>query len=470
MKRALLTCLLVSFFSYCFAQGIVGDWYGTLKVGDTGIPLVFHIVRAGKTYTSTMDSPNQGAKGLQTGSTTFLNNQLVIDAAQYGIKYTGAYLADSSKINGTFSQGGMQLPLVLANKQQAAVTALPARMQDPKDFPYKQEQVAFESPKAGAKLAGTLTLPADGKVSKVVVLISGSGPQNRNEEITQYNHRPFLVWSDWLTRQGIAVLRYDDRGVAESTGNFQTATSADFADDAEAAVTYLQSRPDMAGVKIGLVGHSEGGLIAPMVASRNEAVKFIVLLAGPGVPITELMAQQTADLTRQAGASEKMAKMNAATNERLYNAVKNNPNLPKKELEVKLAAVLNEEWKKYPSNALGKAKLQDIIDASIKTVTTPWFRYFLGMDPIQYLKKVKCPVLALNGTLDMQVNSEANLASIRSSLQKAGNTHHQEVPMPQMNHFFQKVKTGSTDEYGKTEETVNPLVLQKVSDWIKATR
>jgi len=423
MKKALLVCLLGLMISSTYAQGIVGDWYGNLSVQGTTIPLVFHIAKSGDTYTTLMDSPNQGAKGLATDKTTFSANLLSVDASKYGIKYTGTFLPDSNQVKGMFSQGGMQLPLFLTAKPTAAAP-LVTRPQDPVSFPYKQEQVTFENTKAGVKLAGTLTLPADGKITKVVVLISGSGAQNRNEDMGQLNHRPFLVWSDWLTRNGIAVLRYDDRGVGESTGSFQTGTTADFADDAEAAVTYLQLRPDMQGVKIGLAGHSEGGLIAPMVASRNKAVKFAVLLAAPGIPITQLMAKQTADITRQAGASEKIAEMNGATNEKVYQVVKDNPSMPNNELEAKLTAVLTEQWKKYPSNAFGKNKLEDIIKASINTVTTPWFRYFLGMDPTGYLARTKCPVLALNGTLDMQVNSVANLAGINNSLKKAGNKNH----------------------------------------------
>ena len=230
-----------------------------------------------------MDSPDQGARGLPTDKTTVTGNQLTIEASTYKIKYMGTFLPDRPQIKGTFLQGEGSLPLNLG-RTQSAVPAAPivARPQDPKDFPYKQEDVTFTNPKGGNQLAGTLTpLPADGKATKIVILITGSGPQNRNEELTAVNHRPFLVWSDWLTRNGIAVLRFDDRGVAKSTGNFTTATSADFADDAEAAVTYIQSRADLKGLSIGLMGHSEGGMIAPIVASRNKAVKFIVLLAAP---------------------------------------------------------------------------------------------------------------------------------------------------------------------------------------------
>jgi uncharacterized protein len=464
MKKMYLALIFTCLLNYAYAQGIAGTWYGNLQVQGAVLPLVFHVTQAGDGYSATMDSPNQGARGLKASNTTFANNQLVIEAAQFGMKYTGTYLPDSNKVNGTFSQGGIQLPLVLTSKAVSAV--LPARPQDPKSYPYKQQEITFHNTKANIRLAGTLTLPATGKFSKVVVLLSGSGPQNRNEEVEQFNHRPFLVWSDWLTRQGIAVLRYDDRGVGQSAGNYNTATSADFADDAEAAVKYLQARPDMKGVSIGLLGHSEGGLLAPMVASRNKAVGFLVLLAAPGVPVTQLMSRQTADQVRISGASEQVANLSIATNQKLYAAVKANTQLTQSQLEAKLTTLLTQEYAQYPAGSLGNANLTNLIQTAVKQASSPWFRYFITMDPAPFLLKTQCPVLALNGTLDLQVNSEDNLAGIRNSLQNAGNKSHQEVELSGLNHLFQQAQSGSVTEYMQIEETVNPVALQKVTDWI----
>ncbi|GAB2702866.1 alpha/beta fold hydrolase [Mucilaginibacter koreensis] len=466
MKKWTLLLGLLFNILYTKAQSVEGAWYGTLAVQGTNIHLVFHISKTGDIYTSTFDSPDQGANGLATDKTTFINNQLTIDASQFKITYTGTYRTDSAKIAGIFKQGGIELPLNLFKTKQpdAAAKAVVRKPQDPVDFPYKQEDVLFTNAKGGNQLAGTLTLPQDGKFSKAVVLISGSGAQNRNEELL--GHRPFLVWSDYLTRHGIAVLRYDDRGVSKSTGDFSKATSADFADDAEAAVAYLKARPDMKDVAIGLMGHSEGGLIAPMIASRNKNVAFIVLLAGPGVPIPQLMAQQTADQSRLSGASADVVKMNVATNQKLYNAINQYPNLSADALKVKLDTLLRQDFRSYPAGSLGDSKLDDIINQTISQVNTPWFRYFMSVNPSDYLTKVTCPVLALNGTLDMQVNSIANLAAIKNSLQKADNKNHQEVTLPGLNHLFQKANTGSVAEYGKIEETVNPVALEKVSVWI----
>ncbi len=460
----LIVLLLAAVSSY--AQSVEGAWYGALLVQGTPIHLVFHITKSGEGYTTTLDSPDQGANGLATDKTTFTGNQLAIEASQFKITYTGTYQPDSAKITGMFKQGVMSLPLNLFKTKQpdAAAKAVVRKLQEPVNFPYRQEEVAFTNAKAGNQLAGTLTLPQDGKFSKAVVLISGSGPQNRNEELM--GHRPFLIWSDYLTRHGMAVLRYDDRSVGKSTGNFKTATSADFADDAEAAVSYLKARPDMKGAAIGLMGHSEGGMIAPMVASRNKEVKFIVLLAGPGIPITRLMAQQTADQTRLSGASADEVKQNVATNQKLYAAVNQYSTLPPDAFKVKLDTLLRQEYRSHPAGSLGDARLDDVINQTLTQVNTPWFRYFISINPADYLAKVKCPVLALNGTLDMQVNSTANLAGIKAALQKAGNKNHQEVALPGLNHLFQQATTGAADEYGKSEETVNPAALERVSTWL----
>ncbi len=452
MKKITITIVFIT-LAYCsFAQSIAGDWYGTLNYPGTGtLHIVFHITKTGDSYSTTMDSPDQGARGLATNSTTVAGDKLTIEASKFGVTYTGTFLPDSNKINGTFKQVNNSTPLNLTTSKPAAVVARP---QDPKDFPYKQEEVTFANPKAGNTLAGTITLPADGKATKIVVLITGSGPQNRNEELKPFNHRPFLVWSDWLTRQGIAVLRYDDRGIGQSTGVFSTATSADFADDAEAAVSYIQSRPDLKNLKIGLMGHSEGGMIAPMVASRDKYVKFIVLLAGPGVPVEQLMLKQVADQMRLGGASDEAIMQASAIYKRASDLIIQNPSSSTAQLKQQVETLL-------PHDAMVQ---------QLSAQITSWFRYFITFRPADYLTKVKCPVLALDGTLDMQVNSQANLAGIKSALEKGGNKNFQTISMPGLNHLFQKASTGSVAEYGQISETVNPAALQTVSAWINRLR
>ena len=467
MRRITFILMLLAATFSLKAQDVTGDWYGAIKVAGAKLNLVFHINKSGDTYSTVMDSPDQGAKGLGTDKTTVNNNAITIEANKFGIKYTGTYKPDSSTINGTFAQGALNTSLILTHSKPSDQGKRP---QDPTAFPYKQEEVTFPNAKAGNVLAGTLTIPSSGKVSKIVVLITGSGKQNRNEELQGMNHRPFLVLSDWLTRNGIAVLRYDDRGAGKSTGNFLTATTADFADDAEAAVTYIQSRPDLNKLSIGLVGHSEGGMIAPMVASRNKAVKFMCLLAAPGVPMIELGLQQQKDQLRMAGRTPEEMKAPSALLQNLFKTIVDNPQLNSDQLKAKATVMLFQELGTFPPETFARESKQDMVSRITAQFLTPWYRYALALKPADYLTQIKCPVLAINGTLDIQVENTGNLAGIKAALQKAGNKNHEELALPGLNHLFQKAKTGGVNEYAEIEETFNPVALEKVSTWINGLR
>lgn len=463
MKKIIFILILLAASFNLKAQDVTGDWYGAINIAGARLHLVFHISRSGDSYSTIMDSPDQKATGLATDKTTVSNNTVNIEANKFDIKYTGTYKPDSSLISGRFLQGATNTPLILTHKQP---TDGGKRPQDPTTFPYKQEEVTFPNTKAGNILAGTLTTPSNGKASKIVVLITGSGPQNRDEELQGMNHRPFLVLSDWLTRNGIAVLRYDDRGVGRSTGNFNNATTADFADDAEAAVAYIQSRPDLNKLAIGLVGHSEGGMIAPMVAARNNAVKFMCLLAAPGVPMIELGLQQQKDQLRIAGAKPEAMKRSAAFLQKLFNTILDNSQLNADQLKATATAMLMQELGTFPAKTFATESKEAMVSRITTQFLTPWYRYALSLKPADYLTKVKIPVLAINGTLDIQVESVANLAGIKAALQNAGNTNHQEVALPGLNHLFQQAKTGSINEYVEIQETMNPAALKKLFAWI----
>lgn len=468
MKSIYSIVVLIFLNSMLFAQAPVGTWYGSLNIQGAQLPLAFHIKKTGTEYSATMDSPKQGATGITTSKTTFINKILTIEVSAAKIKFTGTYAPDSNKITGTFEQGELRSGLILSNKpdHETMVKAKP-RPQDPKDFPYKQEEVTFSNAKGGNTLAGTLTLPANGKASKIVILISGSGPQNRNEEFTPYNHRPFLVLSDDLTRQGIAVLRYDDRGIGKSTGDFSKATTADFADDAEAAVKYILSRPDLKTMAIGLAGHSEGGMIAPMVASRNPNVKFIVLMAGPGIQIAALYAQQIAEGLKLAGVPAEEVARQKSTNLKVFTTMKDVADLPMEHAQASIELTLRKELDLLPIDKLDRESKTAIVQQTLSSYQIPWFKYFISFDPAVYLVKVKCPVLAINGSLDFQVACTANLAGIKAALEKGGNKRFEIVPMEGLNHLFQKANTGAGTEYETIEETFNPVALQKISSWIK---
>jgi pimeloyl-ACP methyl ester carboxylesterase len=281
-------------------------------------------------------------------------------------------------------------------------------------------------------------------------LIPGSGPHDRDE--TLLGHKVFLVLADYLTRKGIVVLRVDDRGVGKSTGNLADATTADLATDAEAGVAYLKTRSEVDPHKIGLIGHSEGGLIAPMVAARNADVAFIVMMAGPGVPGDEILVEQVLLISEASGASHDVAEKNATAEREVVTLVK----------QEKDNAVLEKDLREKLAGKIPEAQ----IDPTIKQLTSPWVRYFIAYDPAPALRKVKCPVLAINGEKDVQVPPKQNLPAIRRALEEGGNQHAEADELPGLNHLFQTAKTGVPSEYSEIEETMSPAAMEKIASWI----
>jgi pimeloyl-ACP methyl ester carboxylesterase len=323
--------------------------------------------------------------------------------------------------------------------------------------------VVYDNPAAGNRLAGTLTLPRTAAPHPAVLLITGSGQQDRNEALL--GHKPFLVLADYLTRRGIAVLRVDDRGVGGSTGEVAKATSADFATDVRAGVAYLKQRKDIDARRVGLIGHSEGGMIAPMVAAGSKDVAFIVLMAGTGVPGEEILYEQSALILKANGASEAAIARNRAAQEKMYAIAKTEKD------DAVAARKVREILRQLAASPVTgtAAKGEDAAaEAQVKMILSPWFRYFLAFDPRPTLRKVRCPVLAINGEKDLQVPPKANLPAIRAALKAGGNRDHTEKELPGLNHLFQACKTGSPTEYSQIEETFNPAALQAMGDWIVA--
>lgn len=449
MQRLIFTLLFLTVSTAAFTQNITGAWGGVLKVQGMQLRLVFNVTKSGNAYTSTLDSPDQGAKGIPVSSTSFENSTLKIAVASAGIQYEGT-LGPDSTITGTFKQAGQSFPLNLT-KQKAEVKVL--RPQEPvKPYPYSEEDVTFENKRASITLAGTLTLPKKEGIFPAVVLISGSGPQNRNEELM--GHKPFLVMSDYLTRNGIAVLRFDDRGVGKSTGSFKTATSAHFATDVEAAIEYLKTRTEINKKKIGLIGHSEGGVIAPMVAANSKDVAFIVLMAGTGVPGDEILLAQQTLIGRASGIDSATLAESEKINRKGFELIKSSTDVEK--LKTDLAALLRQN--NVPENAVSSAVAQ---------TTTPWMLYFIRHNPATVLQKVKCPVLALNGSNDLQVPKE-NLQAIKNALMKGGNKRVTTHELPGLNHLFQESKTGAPTEYATIEQTISPAALTELLTWLQA--
>jgi len=451
----MLSIMLICTVVVTKAQNITGNWSGKLKAGKNVITVVFNVKEKSGVLVSTMDSPDQGVLGIKIDETSFADNELKLDAHTLKILYTGKLNSSADTIKGIFKQGMASFPLVLTRK----LIEKKLRIQDPKSFDYKVEDVVFRNHKDGIDLAGTLTLPKDKEVKHVAIMISGSGAQNRDEELL--DHRPFLVWADWLTKHGIAVLRYDDRGVAESGGSFAGSTTADFSYDAEAAFNYLKNRKEFRHAKIGFVGHSEGGMIAPMVAARNNKIDFAVLLAGPGVPVDRLLIQQLNDIMKLSGAPDSYIKNELSLTNKILVYLNNN------------TSVVNEsefksEFEKFIRKELGdkSSKTDNQINTIVAKYSDKWFRFFATFNPADYLLKVTCPVLAINGSLDCQVKSDDNLNAIDKLLTEAGNKNYRIVELEGLNHMLQKAKTGATVEYRTIEETVNVKALNIVSDWI----
>ena len=435
-----------------FAQDIAGDWQGILHAGPADLRLAFHFTRsAGGAWSGTLDSLDQGAKGLPLAEMAVKDSSVSFRVPVVRGSYTGTVDEQAASIHGTWTQA-QPIPLDLRRiTADAAAAAAPKRPQNPvKPYPYREEEVAYENLKAGVKLAATFTIPEGKGPFPAVVLITGSGPQDRDE--TLRDHKPFLVLADYLTRRGVAVLRADDRGFGKSTGNFDAATTADFATDAEAGIAWLQKRPEVDPHRIGLIGHSEGGAIAPMIAARNRAVAFIVMLAGPAVPGDQILPEQVRLIAMAQGVPAEAAGRAARVRTEILALV---------EREKDPAAL-----EKQLREKLGKAMPEEDLAAFVKAMSTPWFRYFLTYDPAADLAKVTCPVLALNGDNDTQVSSKQNLPAIRQALEKAGNKNFETVELSGLNHLFQKAQTGSPFEYDKIEETISPAVLEKIASWI----
>ena len=455
MKNTITLSILFLAIISASAQDITGQWHGVLK--EIQLRLVLNISKTDTGYSSTMDSPDQGTKGIPVTTTSFEDSTLQIAVINLGITFSGE-LTDNN-IKGTFVQNGFRMPLELSREkiEKLAIN----RPQEPKmPYPYYTEEVTFNNEQANITLAGTLTLPKkEGKNHPVVILITGSGPQDRNEELV--GHKPFLVIADHLTKKGIAVLRYDDRGFGQSTGDFETATSADFAFDVESAINYLKTRKEIDSTKIGLIGHSEGGLIAPMVASKSKDVNFIILLAGTGIPGDQLLLLQGGLIEKAMGRSQSEIEKSMAIRKKVIDITVKSDDITTLRNDLN-AYLKNESSALIPEGT----NAEQFISAQVNFMATPWMVYFLRHDPAKVLEKVTCPILAVNGEKDLQVPPEENLTAIGHALKRGGNSNVTLMEFPSLNHLFQECETGSPSEYGVIEQTFSPMVLTEISSWI----
>ncbi|MBF9221824.1 alpha/beta fold hydrolase [Hymenobacter ruricola] len=458
MSTLLRLCLaaaaaLLSSFGACAQTArpsLTGDWTGA--VGP--IDFILHLTDpATGPRTATLDIPAQGAKGLPIQFTA-PDDSVYLRLAQPTAQFAGRRSADGQQLVGEWQQGLRAFPLTLTRGGAAKPAA--RRPQTPQPpFPYQSADVTFRNEKAGVTLAGTYTVPADKGPFPAVVLLTGSGPEDRNETI--FGHQPFAVLADYLTRHGVAVLRFDDRGVGQSGGTQQGLTSADYTTDAQAALTWLRAQPGIRKNQVGALGHSEGGTAAIGAAIQPAGPDFLVLLAAPGIAGDELIVQQVLGLAKLSGVDAVQLLSVEKAQRQVIQVVEQNPD--NAQARAKLRPLLNH------GNSTDPAFLAQV-EAQIDVATSPFYRHLLADRPAQTLPKVHCPVLALGGSKDVQVPATPNLAATAAALKAGGNRDVTAKELPGLNHLFQTANTGGPDEYGTIEETFSPAALRLIGDWI----
>ena len=451
-KNSLLIVLFTILTASTAMAQIEGYWKGEMNVGVQKLETAFDIKAVENGYAATFDVPAQGAYDIPVDETTFQDGHLQLTMSALDARYSGTLKDDV--IEGEFTQNGMTFPLNLARSEKKEQQN--ARPQDPQPpFHYQIEEVTFVNEKEGNTLAGTLTIPEGEGPFPAMVLVSGSGQQNRDEELM--NHRPFWVIADYCARHGIAVLRYDDRGVGGSDGEVMNATSMDFSYDAEAAFDYLRNRKEINATKVGILGHSEGGVINFMVSSRRPEVAFLVSLAGPSVNGIAVLKEQQAAILRASGMSEEMVQFNGNANAQMFDIIETSND--REEADTLLRQLLK-----------GWGYNEELTEQTVGQMASPWMYYFLRYDPTDAIVKTNCPALLLNGTKDLQVIASQNLPGYEKIIAEHGKTNLTLRELPDLNHLFQHCETGSPNEYFEIEETISPEVLEMIVGFVKGLK
>lgn len=436
-------------------EAFIGTWEGVLEFGGQSIRLIFDIQEEACALTGMTYSPDQSPTGIPVSEIEVTDERIVLEIAQIGGRFEGTLADDRATLTGEFSQGGAALPLTLKRTDRAAALAGPARPQHPEPpYPYAVREVTFANETDRLTLAGTLTLPDTDGPHPAVVLIGGSGPLDRDAEV--FGHKLFLVLADHLTRQGIAVLRYDERGVGASEGTPWPAVSSEaFARDAAAGVRFLQVHPEIAADAIGLIGHSEGGIVAPLAHTAHTPVAFIGLLAAPSVPGDDVLEEQLAAIVAAQGLPDAMVASTRASQRALLDAAQRASTADTARAELRTAL-----------SAQGMSEAQ--VQAQIEQLTSPWFSFFLTHDPQPVLAQLNVPVLALYGSVDLQVPPAQNTSPMQAALDASPSSDATVAVMDSLNHLFQPATTGLPDEYAQIETTLAPAMLERLSTWVRA--
>ena len=464
---AVAIAIVLSLTSAAAAQeSVEGTWLGTLTIQGVKLRLALKVSRTPEgVLTAKLDSIDQGAKDLPVDEIVHEGEALRFTARRIGLTYNGTLDGDGKVIRGEMKQGGAVLPLTF--ERVDAVPTL-SRRQDPvKPYPYSEQEVRYRNVKDGVELAGTLTLPPGEGPHPAVVLITGSGAQDRNETIA--GHRPFLVIADHLTRRGIAVLRSDDRGVGGSAAGSTNDTSETFAGDALAGVALLKARQDIDRSRIGLIGHSEGSLIAAIAATRSRDIAFVVMLAGMGQTGEEVIVGQTGVMQRKLGISAPVMDATRTALQRIFKVLRSEPDAATAVARMK--QVLDDQAATLPEPAQQEFEpVRKTLAAQLRMYTTAWFRYFIDYDPVQHLRALKVPLLAVTGELDLQTPARDNLPRIEKAVRRSGNRRVTVREMPGLNHLLQTASTGLPTEYAAIEETIAPQALELIAEWIGKQR
>jgi pimeloyl-ACP methyl ester carboxylesterase len=469
MKRfTKMFIVLVFIFSQTNAQNdIAGYWSGKIKMLTMNLDFQIKVEKTKKTLNAFMSIPSQKLNNYRLSVFTFKKNNLHFELpSQAGIaKFDGELIVDS--IKGKILQAGIQGSFYLTRSdEQKTIQQSESKIDEP--LPYLEDEVAFKSGRI--LLAGTLTIPKEEKKYPAVILLTGSGPQNRDEEI--FGFKIFQKIADYLTRRGIAVLRYDDRGVGGSTGNTMQSTTEDFAGDAQAAIDFLKKQKNIDSKKIGFLGHSEGGIIAPMVAASSDDVAFLVLVSGTGVNGGEVLLEQQKLILKASGVSDSLINQNLDLQKKINNALSNDKDLNDIRSDIQAFAekdyeTLSKEIKASIKDK--KAYINSTVQSQILMFNNPWFRYFIQYDPAPALQKVKVPVLMTFGELDLQVPVNQNRPKMEEALRLGGNNNFKSIIFPKANHLYQEAKTGSPGEYNELKKEFVPGFLETITEWISQT-
>ena len=433
---------------------VEGLWQSALETHGLRLRLQLHVSHDTEDQLiGALDSLDQGVSGLPA-----INVQLKEAAFHFEIPslagvFEGTLDPGKNKLSGNWSQTGAEAKLEFVRSDQPLELRRPQNPSKP--YPYREEEISFSNVAAGVSLAGTLTLPKGAGPFPAALLIVGSGPHDRDEALA--NHRPFLVLADHLARKGIAVLRYDKRGIAKSTGSSDKATTLDLAADAQAAIAYLKTRKEIDPAKIALIGHSEGAMIAPLIASQTKDVAWVVLLAAPATKGEDTLLNQSELIGRAGGLTDEQLTASLDFDQAAYDLVRTE----------KDSAVLNEKLNGLvKASGLAAAMTPAVLEPQLRMMESPWFRFFLDYDPLPNLKALQVPVLALYGQKDLQVPAKPNLALLKQALQDGGNKDADVRELPGLNHLFQHAYSGTPVEYAAIEETFSPETLQIISGWL----